>query len=324
MRLVAPHDAPSLAPAAVKGDIASLTARLDALHGYVVRKRSDGAAASAGGEAPDPTLATPQGMSHGDAIVGSLKAQLLRFTGALRGALQQRTVVMRSVADRRSGLGLASARDLGRPLSITPAVVTADHGHGGAEVVIDVAAASTAAASSNSHRRVTSRPADTLGLQRGAGARTAADWLDAMDERGRPTSEAASLLAPSRTGGETAAGGGRDSAGSDAPFAMLATAQLEGGTEGAIAAARAADVATIERHVSDISTLFTRLTAVVAEQGVAVDRIEDQVASSEMHVDRGHQQLQRYSAAVSSRGRLIASISAVLIVFIILMVLFFL
>ena len=114
-------------------------------------------------------------------------------------------------------------------------------------------------------------------------------------------------------------GGGRASAAASA-FGVITQAQLL--PENALLEARANDVAALEHHISDLSTMFSRLANVVMEQGSLVDRIEDNLDSSIHNMEAGTTQLTRYMESVSSNRALVMKIAAILVLFFILFALF--
>ena len=140
----------------------------------------------------------------------------------------------------------------------------------------------------------------------GAGGHGAANANSAASAHERPSETAISI------GGMGGGGGGA--------FAQMEQSQLL--PEAALVESRAADVAAIERHIGEISAMFTRLANVVAEQGGMVERIEDDLEAAHASVDAGQAQLTRYWQRVSSNRALALRLGAVTVGAVVLFVLF--
>lgn len=104
-----------------------------------------GAGAGGGGAAGDNLFSSSQGLSHSDAVLSSLKTQLLGVAKQLRSVLQTRTASMKQQAERRMQLG-ASSRALGRPVSLPTAAYTSGARAGGPSAATASAAAYTSSA----------------------------------------------------------------------------------------------------------------------------------------------------------------------------------
>lgn len=235
------------------------------------------AAAPAPGEVD--VLASIQGLSHSDAVVGQLKGQLLGQAASLKQLLQTRAESVQAQAGRRAQFG--SVRDLGRPLDFASTAPSAG----------DVGAAAAAGAGGGS-----------LGQPSRA-----------------PPRPAFGSAAPAANAG---AGGDHDviSVGGANAFAQLSQAQLL--PEAALVDARAADVAAIEQHINDLSTMFTRLASVVAEQGGLVERIEDNLESAHTNVEAGRTQLARHWERLSTNRALALRLGVVAVASVILFAVF--
>ena len=249
-----------------------------------------GAAGSGGAAASAPAadvLSCVQGIAHSDVVVSQLKGQLLGFTGSLKSILKTRSESIKAQVDRRQQFG--GVRDLGRPLSAAATGVGAPAG---------------AAASS---------PASSALVARGTGGAAAGHrGLAAVPPGGHDD-------AVIRVG----AAAGDDGAGASsaaAAFGLVTQAQLM--PETALLESRASDVAVLERHITELSSMFSRLASVVMEQGSLVDRIEDNLETSLANVGAGTAQLTRYWERVSSNRTLIMKVFAVLVLFFILFAVF--
>ena len=103
---------------------------------------------------------------------------------------------------------------------------------------------------------------------------------------------------------------------------------LEGGgsadAEAAYLEARAGDVQALEAHIADLGSLFGRLAGLVAQQGEAVARIEDNAGSAAASVDAATLQLRRASlrADAGANGVVAMRVTVVVVVALVLFLLF--
>jgi len=82
-------------------------------------------------------------------------------------------------------------------------------------------------------------------------------------------------------------------------------------------------VANIERTISELHSVFQQLAHLVSEQGDLIQRIEDNVDNTAIHVEGAQSQLLTYLASVSSNRWLILKLFFVLIVFVVIFIVFF-
>jgi len=289
----------------VKGDIGSLTGKLDALSSYVDAKRAEALGAAAGAVSTastgggDAILASAQGISHSQTVLASLRARLLGFGKSLKGILVARTESLKSTASRRHALG--ASRALGLPPPASAAQPTAPTGL-------------VAAASVSSAQQLFSKesPAEARARRLGLAAPI-----------GSSAASGASAGSAAGASGASVVFNSASPPGAD-PFAQVQQSALlpASDLEAAYLDARAADVQALERHIGDLSGLFGRLAVVVHEQGALVERIEDNVADSVRHVGAAQTELQRAWERARSNGGLALRITAVLLLFIFLFVFF--
>jgi syntaxin 5 len=102
----------------------------------------------------------------------------------------------------------------------------------------------------------------------------------------------------------------------------VSQAQLQPDAEAAYLDARAADVQALERHIADLGGMFARLATLVSEQGESVQRIEDSVSATLVNIDASAGVLQRAWERARDNGALAVRVSAILIFFVLLFVLF--
>jgi syntaxin 5 len=171
--------------ASVQADLRALDARLDALSLFLAARRDAAAAnlpslprAGAGSTAePDNGDLSKQALSHGDAVVTSLKGQLLSMAGGLKGVLQTRTQTVKASAERRQHFGRSALRDLGKPL-LLPSPATNDNSNGSGDAIVTVGPIPTGA---NAFQQVAmaqvepetaylqARASDIVGIERSIG-----------------------------------------------------------------------------------------------------------------------------------------------------------
>jgi syntaxin 5 len=242
-----------------------------------------------------------QGISHSEVIVGQLKGQLLGFTQSLKGILVARSESMRAQADRRQQFG--GVRDLGRPLTFggpppPSAASSLSSGTGGAP------------AAAHPH------PAFSAGAAAAGGRGGAAQQHQQHAGGGlhRPPSS------QHDGGGDAVINFSASHSPSAAAFQQLSQAQLV--PESALLETRAQDVQAIERHINDLSQLFSRLAVVVAEQASLVERIEDNTTDALSNMEAGQAQLARYWERVSSNRGLVLRVASTLVVSAVLFALF--
>ena len=68
----------------------------------------------------------------------------------------------------------------------------------------------------------------------------------------------------------------------------------------------------------ELGSIFEQLSIMVAEQGTMLQRVDENVDDSLIHVNEGHAQLQRYWNSMSTNRPLIMKVFAVLLFFIVL------
>jgi len=369
--------------ASVKGDMASLTTRLDVLQQYVAAKRleaqaagataggktlatqpqhgrtgsagggasvSGGAGASGGeggaGSAADAVLSSVQGISHGDAVLASLKGHLVTFGRSLKGVLQARAESLKSQAGRRQALG--ASRDLGKPLHVRAASGVAAGGTAGPAESPHTSVAIGGGSGAASSSAAAAAQAEAAALFKAGGAGSSGTAADARARRlgltgasaaagssgfgasglgggfGQSSAASASAAAPHFGVGAGAGSGGAPlgAAAAHDPFAFVSQAQLQPDAEAAYLDARAADVQALERHIADLGGMFARLATLVSEQGESVQRIEDAVSGTLVNIDASAGVLQRAWERARDNGALAVRVSAILIFFVLLFVLF--
>jgi len=86
---------------------------------------------------------------------------------------------------------------------------------------------------------------------------------------------------------------------------------------------RADAMVSVERTIAELQGIFHQLASMVAEQGELIERIDHNVDSTVMNVDRAQNELLKYLGSVSSNRWLIVKIFLVLVLFIVLFVVFF-
>lgn len=92
--------------------------------------------------------------------------------------------------------------------------------------------------------------------------------------------------------------------------------------ESAYLEARASDVIALERQIGDLSSMFGRLATLVSEQGEQVSRIEDNVSATLTNVQASQGLLERALVRARDNGALAVRVSAVLLFFVMMFVLF--
>jgi hypothetical protein len=263
---------------------------------------SGGRVVGAGTPHPPDLLNSVQGISHGDVIVGQLKGQLLGFTRSLKGILQERSEAMKAQADRRQQFG--AVRDLGRPLSLAPVSTAA----GGGGLPPMGGAALAAASGPAGGWRGGSAAGGPGGVAASQQPQPLWQQQHALPQHQQPQQSDHAVV--------SFGGGGGGSASPSTPsaadaFQQMSQAQLV--PEAAFLNARAQDVQQIERHIHDLSSLFSRLAHVVAEQGALVERIEDETESALQNMEAGQAQLGRYWERVSSNRGLALRVASMLV-----------
>lgn len=88
-------------------------------------------------------------------------------------------------------------------------------------------------------------------------------------------------------------------------------------------ASRAEAVLSIERTITELQSIFQQLAHLVAEQGELIERIDDNISNTSANVEGAQAQLLRYLNNIKSNRWLAFKMFAILILFIIIFVLFF-
>jgi len=86
---------------------------------------------------------------------------------------------------------------------------------------------------------------------------------------------------------------------------------------------RVSAVENIERTIAELGGIFQQLASLVAEQGDMIQRIDDNIETSLVHVETGHDQLLKYLYGISSNRMLIVKLFLILIVFAVVFIVFF-
>jgi len=86
---------------------------------------------------------------------------------------------------------------------------------------------------------------------------------------------------------------------------------------------RAVAVENIERTIVELGGIFQQLASLVAEQGDTLQRIDQNISDSEIHVEKGRDALIKVLYNVSSSRMLIVKLFLVLIVFAVIFIVFF-
>lgn len=80
----------------------------------------------------------------------------------------------------------------------------------------------------------------------------------------------------------------------------------------------------IEATVNELGTIYRQLATMIAEQGEQVQRIDMNIESMHLNVERGQTELVKYLKSVSSNRWLMIKIFAVLVIFILFFSIFLL
>jgi syntaxin 5 len=233
--------------------------------------------------------AAASGKAHSEQVVTRLKSQLLDTTKEFQGMLQVRTQSMKVQQDRRGHFGQPRTLHLTPPSHpVAPAPASPAVAFGGQPF-----SAAPAAAAGSHASAAEGGPATAY-------ASPGASTADSLHMR-RASPAAASQQ-------------------SHVQLPQPAQHQLQQQQQqqlipagGAYLEQRANAVSDIESHISELGTIFSRLSALVAEQGQMVERIDDDVEAAHEHVQSGQQQLQRYWSGLSSNRALTAKMFGVLI-----------
>jgi len=94
-------------------------------------------------------------------------------------------------------------------------------------------------------------------------------------------------------------------------------------TEDDLILQRANQIRDIESHISDIKTIFEKLSNLVSVQGERLLRIEDNIDDTMNHAEGAVEQLLRYLKGMSSNRWMIINVFLILLFFIVVFVLFF-
>ncbi|OQR91944.1 hypothetical protein ACHHYP_04179 [Achlya hypogyna] len=89
------------------------------------------------------------------------------------------------------------------------------------------------------------------------------------------------------------------------------------------AQARLNDAMHIESTIVEISSMYNRMSTLIASQGEVLERIDDDMNTAQMNVEAGHNELLKYFTSMSGNRSLILKIFLVLIVFIYLFLVVF-
>jgi len=82
-------------------------------------------------------------------------------------------------------------------------------------------------------------------------------------------------------------------------------------------------VESIERTIGELQGVFSQLGALIADQGNMIERIDSNIETSMVHVDKSHDALLKHLYKISSNRWLILKLFFVLILFVIIFVVFF-
>ncbi|KAK8818519.1 hypothetical protein WA556_002704 [Blastocystis sp. ATCC 50177/Nand II] len=85
---------------------------------------------------------------------------------------------------------------------------------------------------------------------------------------------------------------------------------------------RAQAVQDIEAHMTELGSIFERLSTMITEQGEMIDRLDDNLDAAEVNVNAGYQEILKYGQTVFSNRSLMMKLFAVLIFFIIFFLIF--
>ena len=95
---------------------------------------------------------------------------------------------------------------------------------------------------------------------------------------------------------------------------------------------RAQAVQDIEAHMTELGSIFERLSTMITEQGEMIDRLDDNLDAAEVNVNMGYQEIVKYGQNVYemdkdlmssfSNRSLIMKLFGVLIIFIIFFLIF--
>ncbi len=312
----------SSACAGVGADLRAATSRLTSL-ARLVRRRGMLGADAASAEAARLTLAVKEDLAacaqQLDALQGYLAAppQASEAAGAGGGGGGGGGGGASTDAVRASAQGRAHGEAVLSALQGALVAAGADF-----KGVLQARAAALASAADRRVRLVgAGRDIGTADDGRGGGGDAAIDVGGGGGERraaaasGSPSSATAPAL-PAAAG----AGAGAD------PFAPVSQAQLQTSldAEAAYLDARAGDVQVLERHIADLGALFGRLAGLVAQQGEAVARIEDNAASAAGAVEAATLQLRRAAerADAGAAGAVAMRVTAVVVFALIIYLLF--
>ena len=87
-------------------------------------------------------------------------------------------------------------------------------------------------------------------------------------------------------------------------------------------ASRAQATESIESTINELSSMYGRLTNLVAQQEEVVVRIGENLDETSLNVERGHQELLRYFDGISGNRMLILKVFAILILFLVFFMIF--
>ncbi|KDO27989.1 hypothetical protein SPRG_07267 [Saprolegnia parasitica CBS 223.65] len=89
------------------------------------------------------------------------------------------------------------------------------------------------------------------------------------------------------------------------------------------AQARLNDAKHIESTIVEISSMYNRMSSLIASQGEVLERIDDDMTTAQMNVEAGHNELLKYFTSMSGNRSLILKIFLILVVFIYLFLVVF-
>ena len=87
-------------------------------------------------------------------------------------------------------------------------------------------------------------------------------------------------------------------------------------------ASRASAVESIESTLSELASMYTRLTSLVSQQEEVIVRIDSQLEETTVNLERGHQELLKYFDNISGNRMLILKVFAILIAFLVFFMIF--
>lgn len=86
---------------------------------------------------------------------------------------------------------------------------------------------------------------------------------------------------------------------------------------------RSQSIRAVERTVEELRGIMTQIAFIARQQDELIVRIDEDISNTEMHVERGYQELIKYIPKVTGNRWLFLKIFAVLVLFMVLFVVFF-